>query len=843
MKQQARRTGPIWGALLGCLRIACFGMAALCWLGCEQADMSQEAAAPTGAAGQPRRTAAGQQPAPLAVLESMVKAYRNATTYADNGQMRMAGFVDNRPFEMESPYLVAMARPNKLRMQVHQGMLVSDGRQMWGAIATLRNQVLRRDAPAELALESIFFDHLLTAAMGQGASQVFSWVPLQQVLLLADDPLKTLLFQTDRLQLLEPAAIDQHTCYRVEADRPDGKAVFWIDQESYVLRRFEFPSDQLRELIAGGRAEEFALVVDFANARFDANIDPNAFKFQAPPDADFVESFLSPDAALLGKPARQFTFVDLDGNQITPDSLDGKVAVLDFWASWCGPCRESLPILETVYQQYRDNDKLAFVAVSVDNSEDSPTGPRVEDEALKKTFAEWKVSVPIARDPQQCAARAFNISSIPTTVLLGPKGNVQDLETGVSPDLETALSDKLEQLLAGKDIYRKKLDLYAVRSKERQQRFERWTKERINDGSYAGPLTFDQVAPTTEIARRTEPESLKLNRLWSCRQLQGPGNILVVEAADGPPRLLVLDGGNSIAEVGPDGSVMATHDLPVQQSGPVTFLRTAVDADGRRFYVGAANGGQQLHLLGEDFKPVLAFPESAPENPHAGIADLQFGDLDGDGTPEICVGYWGVVGVQGVSLEGRRIWFNRTLSTVLRLAILGPDADDHRRLLCTNDLGTLIILDARGERQGEITVPDRPIHWIVAADLDGDDQPELCGLSPSEEGSFTAVGLNLQGEVLWSYPLPRGVHRHPIDAVLAGRLLADGPGQWLVGAADGSIHVIAADGKLVDRFNYGAPLTGLATTQLDGRPVLLVSTPEALDAWQVESRQQQRPTK
>ena len=771
----------------------------------------------------------------------MVQAYKSATTYADNGQMRMTGTVDNQPFEMESPYLVAMARPNELRMQVHEGILVSDGHEMWAYIATLPNQVLRRDVPGELALESIFFDHLLTAAMGQGASQLFSWVPLQQILLLADDPLKTLLFQTDRLQMLDPALIDQNTCYRVVAGRPDGKAVFWIDQESYVLRRFEFPSDQLKPMIErefGGRPiKDFALVVDLADARFDDKIDPNAFKFQAPPEADIVESFLPPDTALLGKPAPEFTFVDLDGNEITPDSLDGKVTVLDFWATWCGPCRDGLTMLETVYQQHKDNEKVAFLAVSVDNCEDGPNGPAVADGVLQKTFTELKVSVPIARDPQQYAARAFNVSSIPTTMLLGSKGNVQDVETGVSPDLKTALSAKLEQLLAGKDVYQEELDRYAVYSKQRQQRFEQWIKERLDDDSYAGPLTFDQVAPRAEIAERTDPKSLKLSRLWSCKQLQAPGNILAVDGGDGPPRLLVLEAGSSIVEIAPDGAVAATHELPVQQSAPVTFLRTTLAADGRRYYVGSANGGQQLHLLDEDLKPLLAFPESALENPHAGIADVEFADLDGDGTPEMCVGYWGVVGVQGVSLEGQRIWFNRTLSTVLRLAVLGLDVEGRRRLLCTNEPGTLVILDWQGQRQGEIAVPDRAIHWIEADDLDGDGQPELCGLSPGEEETFAAVGLNLEGEVLWSYPLPRGIHNYPIDAVLAGQLLAEGPRQWLIGAGDGSIHVIAADGKLVDRFNYGAPLTGLGTAKLDGRPVLLVSTPQSINAWQVESRQ------
>jgi hypothetical protein len=193
-----------------------------------------------------------------------------------------------------------------------------------------------------------------------------------------------------------------------------------------------------------------------------------------------------------------------------------------------------------------------------------------------------------------------------------------------------------------------------------------------------------------------------------------------------------------------------------------------------------------------------------------------------------------VVGVQGVSLEGERLWANRSLATVLQVAVLGADADGRRNLLCTNEQGTLVILDGEGRRQGEIKVPGYVVYRIWAADLNGDDRPELCGLSPTEPGALVAVGLDLKGEVLWNYPLPHGVHECPIEAVTSGRLLSDKTGQWLVAAADGSIHILAADGRLLDRFNYGAPLTGLATAQWDGKRVLLVSTPQGVDAWEVQ---------
>jgi len=122
----------------------------------------------------------------------------------------------------------------------------------------------------------------------------------------------------------------------------------------------------------------------------------------------------------------------------------------------------------------------------------------------------------------------------------------------------------------------------------------------------------------------------------------------------------------------------------------------------------------------------------------------------------------------------------------------------------------------------------------VAAELTGAAQPELCALAAPKLGEDVAIGLNPKGEELWTYPLPRGNHQLPVEPVIAGRLLPGTAGQWLLPGADGSIHLIAPDGKPLDSFNYGAVLAGLATAELDGKPLLVVSTTDALEAWKVE---------
>ena len=65
--------------------------------------------------------------------------------------------------------------------------------------------------------------------------------------------------------------------------------------------------------------------------------------------------------------------------------------------------------------------------------------------------------------------------------------------------------------------------------------------------------------------------------------------------------------------------------------------------------------------------------------------------------------------------------------------------------------------------------------------------------------------------------------------------MISGPaGQWLLAGCDGSIHVLGADGKLIDKFNYGAEICGLAAVEIDGKPALVVATPGGVEAWRVE---------
>ncbi len=749
------------------------------------------------------------------LLHAMAAAYQKAGSYADAGKIRVRYKVGDQNIVDEPDFSVSFVRPNKMRMHAYGGMAVSDGKMFHATINSpeYKDEVLALPAPAKLALPFVFRDEMLAQA-----TQGIAGNSLQLALLLEDDALKFMLERAEKPVLLAPKKIDDKMYQGVQIKRPDGTLILWIDPETYLLRRAEFPTDEVvRQSPPEQKVSDMSVIADFEGARLGGKVDDLAFKFEAPEGAKLVKRLVPLPPApseLLGKAVPDFSFTTLDGKAVTAQSLAGKVVVVDFWATWCGPCRQTLPDLQKVYEKYKDNAKVAILAVSVDE-------PDIKDKQLQEMFKELGVQIVISRDKKKQAAQLFKVMPIPDLFLIGSDGKVQDNEPGPNPRLPEELPEKIEKLLAGGELYQETLRHHQDQVREAERAMA------IPPEEGAG-----ETPPPVAIAKPSQPKSLKTSRLWNCGELKSPGNILVLESGDKPTKILVHDGWTAIAELGPDGKLSARHELPLPDNSVVTYLRTARDKEGRTFFVASAGAQQQLFLFDDAWKLLVSYP---PEGKHDGIADVAIGDLDGDGKPELAVGYLGVVGVQGVSLEGKRLWSNRSLSNVFRLAMTGPDAQGRRKLLCTNGRGTLVPIDDKGANGDEITVANRFLHTIVAADLDGDGQPEYCAIAGTAVGADTAIGLDAQGKELWNYPLPIGVHQQPIERVVAGKLLDEPAGQWILPAADGSIHILAADSKPIDQFNYGAALTGLAVAQIDGKPALLVSSPKGVEALRVEA--------
>ena len=111
-------------------------------------------------------------------------------------------------------------------------------------------------------------------------------------------------------------------------------------------------------------------------------------------------------------PAPDFTMLDMDGNEVNLASFFGKPIILNFWASWCGPCKMEMPEIQKFYEQY--GKEIHFLLVSVDDSVDS----------AKAFLADTEYTFPVYFDTTSAGAYTYGASSIPLTFFIDADGNL-----------------------------------------------------------------------------------------------------------------------------------------------------------------------------------------------------------------------------------------------------------------------------------------------------------------------------------------------------------------------------------------------------------------------------------
>jgi thiol-disulfide isomerase/thioredoxin len=127
---------------------------------------------------------------------------------------------------------------------------------------------------------------------------------------------------------------------------------------------------------------------------------------------------------------------DLEGK--LPDSLKGKVVIVDFWASWCGPCKASFPVMEQLHQSYSSKG-LVLIGVNVDDNSTAM------DDFLKK----HPVSFAIVRDAAKKLVTTADIASMPTSFVLDGEGRVRFIHNGfLGEATRKQYIQQIEQLLA-----------------------------------------------------------------------------------------------------------------------------------------------------------------------------------------------------------------------------------------------------------------------------------------------------------------------------------------------------------------------------------------------------------
>lgn len=141
-------------------------------------------------------------------------------------------------------------------------------------------------------------------------------------------------------------------------------------------------------------------------------------------------------AAALSGPAPDFTLKSNSGDNIKLSELRGQVVMINFWASWCGPCRQEMPLLDQLYQRYQP---MGFTLLGVNVEEDSS--------AANKVLKEIPVSFPILYDNRNKVSESYQVRAMPSTVLIDRDGKMRFLHKGYKPGYEEEYQQQIRELV------------------------------------------------------------------------------------------------------------------------------------------------------------------------------------------------------------------------------------------------------------------------------------------------------------------------------------------------------------------------------------------------------------
>ncbi len=392
---------------------------------------------------------AAQVVADFAKFSQGLEGFSVEQSSALNGELR------GQKFDMTMRHKIRARRPNQFSIvaESSQGdagvQIVSDGQQLsifykgFSKYATVA-------APESLAAagENQIVQGTLAAGYGNQVTSA----------LLAADPQDQLLDKVEQLDYVGLEEIEGRKCHHLAATGKDYDWQLWIAaaDEPVPVKFSPDLSKLFQKLTSRGGAKvppdnvKVDCVVSFGDWQLNPKFGEDAFAFTAPEGAEQAGSIEeifgqtpgeSQPHALLGKPAPAVKLDIYSGGKFDLASQKGKVVILDFWATWCGPCVQALPIINKVAGDFA---KKGVVFYAVNLQEDAAT--------VKAFFEQEQLEVPVLMDAQGETAQAYLANAIPQTVLIGKDGSVQVVHVGLSADLEKTLTAELESLLAGKNL-------------------------------------------------------------------------------------------------------------------------------------------------------------------------------------------------------------------------------------------------------------------------------------------------------------------------------------------------------------------------------------------------------
>jgi thiol-disulfide isomerase/thioredoxin len=231
----------------------------------------------------------------------------------------------------------------------------------------------------------------------------------------------------------------KNTMLSVELRQEVGDVTFWVEQDTCLV--WKTSMTKVLDMGKFGGKTPSSETILYSSIQLETDPPPGTFAFAPPPGATEMKSGAVNQRpnALLGRPAPDFKLLNLEGKEIQLADFKGKVVLLDFWATWCGPCRKEMPKLNKLSKEFQGKD-VVVLGIDVGEDEDTVRG------FIKEGGYQYPILLTSSHgDPVivSYAARA-----LPSMVLIDRKGLVADYKVGSEDNREQTLRDDFTRVLA-----------------------------------------------------------------------------------------------------------------------------------------------------------------------------------------------------------------------------------------------------------------------------------------------------------------------------------------------------------------------------------------------------------
>lgn len=368
------------------------------------------------------------QPDPRELIRRSADAIKQFKSY----ELESVVFIDMQggPIrnKMELPSKVSVRRPDRMRIESRSQAggitIVSDGEHTWFYMTPLKKYVKREASGSPEA--AVGNSGLLPKNLPDVSKSIKSVRLTHEEISVAGEVIPCWVIETTYDSINLPAQ---------ELAIEDATQITWISKKHGLNLQTKFSA----KLNLPGVDELVKMTQSTQTTALRLNLDlpDSLFVFKVPEGAKETDDWTLPGITkpdVIGKPVAQFQGTSLDGKPIDLEALRGKVVLLDFWTTWCTPCRRDLPALQKLATEFRDQ---GLVVIGLDVAE-----PNATVEAFLKTNS---LTFPVALlDDQVMLLTDLAVNAFPTTILIDRDGNIASYEVGAQG--EAALRSELTKL-------------------------------------------------------------------------------------------------------------------------------------------------------------------------------------------------------------------------------------------------------------------------------------------------------------------------------------------------------------------------------------------------------------